>query len=194
MPTDQSLAASYFDGIFAGDDDPWSLASSPYEDAKFARTIAAVSDRRYASALEIGCAQGVLTQRLAPLCTDLLAIDIAAKAIDYARARCRDLPHVRFERVAFPAESPAIAVPDLVVLSEVVYYWSDQDIVAAAAWLQTHIVSGGSLLLAHWIGETDYPQTGDEAVRKLADALGDAVIVEGEERTERYRLDLWTRR
>ena len=66
--TDRSLDAHYFEGIFAGDDDPWSLASSAYEAAKFAHTIGVLDDRRYASALEIGCAHGVLTERLAPLC------------------------------------------------------------------------------------------------------------------------------
>lgn len=194
MPNNQSLGADYFDGIFAQDDDPWSLASSAYEDAKFTRTVGVLADRRYASALEVGCAHGVLTQRLASLCTDLLAIDIAATALDRARARCRDLPQVRFQRIGFPVERPAIEIADLVVLSEVVYYWSDDDIAAAADWLRSHVAVAGRVLLVHWIGDTDYPQTGDGAVSKLSAALGDAVAVEQAERTDRYRLDLWTRR
>jgi SAM-dependent methyltransferase len=194
MSNDHSLDAGYFDGIFAQDDDPWSLASSPYEAAKFARTIAVLADRRYASALEVGCAQGVLTRRLAPLCDDLLAIDIAAKAIDYARIRCRDLPMVRFQRIAFPAEAPPVTAPDLIVLSEVVYYWSNADIGAAAQWLRSRVAIGGRIVLVHWTGETDYPQTGDGAVAKLFDALDGTVEVEREERSDRYRLDLWARR
>uniref|UniRef100_UPI0035C95DF7 SAM-dependent methyltransferase n=1 Tax=uncultured Sphingomonas sp. TaxID=158754 RepID=UPI0035C95DF7 len=194
MFTDQSLTADYFDGIFAEDDDPWSLASSSYETEKFACTIAVLADRRYASALEIGCAHGVLTQRLAPLCTDLLAIDIAAKAIEQAERRCRDLPQVRFQRVAFPGEAPDVTAPDLVLLSEVAYYWSDSDLTAAAEWLRAHVAVGGRILLVHWTGETDYPQTGDAAVTKLSAALGDLIVVERAERTECYRLDLWTRR
>ncbi|MEG3175580.1 SAM-dependent methyltransferase [Sphingomonas sp. RB3P16] len=194
MPADQSLPAAYFDGIFAQDDDPWSLASSAYEAAKFDHTIAVLADRRYASALEVGCAHGVLTQRVAPLCDALLAIDIAAKAVDQARARCRDLPQVRVERVAFPGETPDSAATDLVLMSEVVYYWNDRDIVAAAAWVRAHVTSGGRILLVHYTGETDYPQTGDQAVAKLAAALGDTVCVELAERRDRYRLDLWARR
>ena len=164
MTADTSLPADYFDGIFAQDDDPWSLASSAYEAAKFDRTIAVLADRHYATALEVGCAHGVLTQRLAPLCDDLLAIDIAAKAVDQARARCHDLPQVRFARVAFPGETPETNAVDLVLLSEVVYYWSDADINAAADWLRAHVTGGGRVLLVHYTGDTDYPQTGDDAV------------------------------
>lgn len=191
--TGASLTADYFDGIFAADDDPWSLANSPYEASKFARTIAVLDDRRYAAALEIGCAHGVLTHRLAPLCDDLLAIDISAKAIGYARGRCEEFRQIRFERVAFPSESPAIEFCDLVLLSEVVYYWSDTDVIAAGTWLKTHVAAGGRILLVHWIGETDYPQTGDAAVDKMSAALGDTIRVELAERTSAYRLDMWTR-
>ncbi len=194
MTADRSLDAGYFDGIFAGDDDPWSLASSDYEAAKFAHTIAVLDDRRYASALEIGCAHGVLTRRLASLCADLVAIDIAAAAIDAAMVRCRDLPQVRFQRAAFPREAPDVGPLDLAVLSEVAYYWSDADLAIAAAWLRAQVTAGGRILLVHFTGETDYPQTGDGATVKLRAALGDGVAIERAERADRYRLDLWTRR
>lgn len=191
--TARSLDAEYFEGIFAGDDDPWSLASSDYEAAKFAHTIGVLDDRLYAHALEIGCAHGVLTQRVGGLCDDLLSIDIAAGAIDLARARCRDLPQVRFRRMAFPGETPDVAALDLVLLSEVAYYWSDADLVRAGEWLRGRVKADGRMLLVHWTGDTDYPQTGDGATAKLRDALGDAVVVERAERAEGYRLDLWTR-
>lgn len=194
LSANHSLAADYFDGIFAGDDDPWSLASSEYEAAKFIHTIAVLDDRRYASALEIGCAHGVLTQKLAALCTDLLAVDIAAAALEAARKRCAALPQVRFERMAFPRETPFAAALNLVVLSEVAYYWGDEDLAAAGQWLTTQVARDGRILLVHFTGETDYPQTADGATSKLRDALGDAVCVTQAERADRYRLDLWTRR
>lgn len=194
MPADESLPADYFDGIFAQDDDPWSLASSAYEAAKFDHTMAVLADRAYATALEVGCAHGVLTERLAPLCANLLAIDIAAKAIDQARARCRALPQVRFARMAFPGQTPDMDGLDLALLSEVVYYWNDADIGSAADWLRLRLKAGARILLVHYTGETDYPQTGDQAVAKLYAALDDGVAVERAERRERYRLDLWVRR
>lgn len=189
--THASLDAAYFDGVFAGDDDPWNLAGSAYEAAKFAHTAAVLGDRRYAHALEIGCAHGVLTRHLAPLCADLLSIDISARAIDLARARCHDLPQVRFALADFPRHPPTASGLDLAILSEVAYYWSDADLGRAGDWLRAHGAAGSRLLLVHWTGETDYPQTGDAATEKLGAALGPAIVVERAERTADYRLDLW---
>jgi SAM-dependent methyltransferase len=189
-----SLDADYFDDIFRSDDDPWGLASSAYEDAKFARTIAALDDRRYARAFEVGCAHGVLSARLAPLCDALLAIDISAAAIAKARNRLAACPQVALERMAFPREVPSSPGYDLIVLSEVVYYWSDADIARAATWIAQGLAERGRIILVHWIGETDYPQTGDDAVAKLWAPLADSFAVETAARTDQYRLDLWTQR
>jgi SAM-dependent methyltransferase len=192
MRPDHSLDARYFDDVFTGDDDPWSLASSPYEAAKFDATIAAIDDRRYCSALEIGCAHGVLTARLAPLCDTLTSIDISLRAVELARSRCAALSNVTIARCSFPAETPDGAF-DLVVLSEVVYYWDDADIERAAAAIRASATPDCRIILVHWTGDTDYPQTGDAAVTKLRDRLG-GVAVERAERKDAYRLDLWSLR
>jgi len=192
MRPDHSLDARYFDDVFTGDDDPWSLASSPYEAAKFDATIAAIDNRRYRSALEIGCAHGVLTARLAPLCDTLTSIDISLRAVQLARSRCAALPNVTITRCSFPAETPDGAF-DLVMLSEVVYYWNDADIERAAAAIRASATPDCRIMLVHWTGDTDYPQTGDAAVTKLRDRLG-GLAVERAERTDAYRLDLWSLR
>lgn len=193
MRPETSLDAAYFEGIFAGDDDPWHLASSGYEAAKFDATIAAIADRRYRRAIEVGCAQGILTERLAPLCEDLLAVDISATALARARERCRDLPSVRFARRTVPREV-APGPFDLILLSEVVYYWDNRDLRLAADWLHASALPGGRLLLVHWTGETDYPQSGDDAVAALRAGLGAAIDIKRADRTADYRLDLWRRR
>ena len=194
MTADESLSETYFDGIFEGTDDAWNLASSPYERAKFDHTIAVLDDRRYDRAFEVGCAHGVLTEQLSGLCRHLLSIDISAAAIEQARRRLAGKDDVTFAKMAFPRDAPHAESFDLVVLSEVVYYWSDGDIARAADWLRDAIRPQGRLMLVHWTGETDYPQTGDEAVAKLRAALGDGVVVETAERRESYRLDLWAGR
>ncbi len=189
MRPDHSLDARYFDDIFASTDDPWSLASSGYEAAKFETSIAAIDDRRYAACLEIGCAHGVFTQRLAQLCDTVTAVDISQRAVDLARVRNAASSNVLVERLAFPADVPAGRF-DLIALSEVVYYWSDDDIARAAEAIRHVAAPGCRLLLVHWTGETDYPQTGDAAVTKLDAALGSA-IVERADRHAEFRLDLW---
>nr|WP_199860525.1 SAM-dependent methyltransferase [Sphingomonas sp. CFBP 8760] len=172
--------------------DPWGFETSPYEQAKYAETLAALPAARYADALEVGCANGVLTALLAPRCDRLLAVDPSPTALAAARARCRDLPQVRLEERSLPAQTPAGPF-DLILLSEVIYYWDGDDLARMAAYLRDALRSGGDLLLVHWTGDTDYPKSGDDAVTELRDLLGDAVIERRGDRHDRYRLDLWRR-
>ncbi|KPH66708.1 MULTISPECIES: SAM-dependent methyltransferase [Novosphingobium] len=188
-----SLGRDYFESMFQGDEDPWGLESSPYEQAKYNHTLSALAGRVYAQGLEVGCAKGVLTSRLAMQCGSLLAIDVSGTALIAASARCAPYGHVAFAEMAFPHQAPVHAF-DLVVLSEVVYYWEDRDIRRSAEWIRLHLEIGGDLLLVHWTGETDYPQSGDDAVAKLQDALPAAMDVIAAERCPNYRLDLWRRR
>ncbi|MDO6415099.1 SAM-dependent methyltransferase [Sphingomonas sp. BIUV-7] len=193
MRHENSLDADYFEGIFAADEDPWGLDSESYEAAKFDDSIAAITDRRYERGFEIGCAQGALTRRLAPLCGALLAIDVSTTALDRARKRCADQPNVTFEQMAYPREQPSAARFDLMILSEVAYYWDAGDLGRAADQIAGALAPGGRILLVHWTGETDYPQTGDGAVEALWDRLHPILRVERADRREKYRLDLWRR-
>jgi SAM-dependent methyltransferase len=194
MRSRNSLPPDYFERMFAGTPDPWGFETSPYEQAKYAHSIAALGGRHYRHAFEIGCANGVLTQKLAPHCDDLLAVDVSETALASARVRCRDLPEVRFARMSFPGEVPTESSFDLIALSEVAYYWDDTDLALAAANVLAMLAPGGDLLLVHWIGETDYPQSGDEAVEGLHDAMVGALEMKLSERRPEYRLDLWCRR
>jgi SAM-dependent methyltransferase len=47
--------------------------------------------------LELGPGQGRWSQYLAPLCDELVLVDVAAFALDAARRRVGDAPHVRYE-------------------------------------------------------------------------------------------------
>lgn len=190
----ESLPPSYFEGIFAGDVDPWNLASSPYEASKHTATIAALGGRRYRHALEIGCAGGVLTRKLAPWCDALLAIDVSPSALLQARRRCGDVATVTFEEHDFPKPSNDQRRFDLIVVSEVAYYWSASDLAAAARRFREVLQPGGDLILVHWTGATDYPQTGDAATEALRSALADVTTVITAQTTPFYRLDLWRRR
>lgn len=192
--TGTSLKADYFDDIFASDEDPWDLASSEYEVAKFAHTHDVLADRRYQQALEVGCAHGVLTGWLAPMCDSLLAIDISTKALAKARERVGDRPGVTLAQMAFPQETPNVEAFDLVVLSEVAYYWGLVDLDRASEWLRDHVTSGGRIILVHYTGETDYPHSGDDAVETLWSEMGPNFDIELTERRDKYRLDLWKRR
>ncbi|WP_260929219.1 nodulation S family protein [Novosphingobium sp. 9] len=185
-----SLPSEYFENMFRGTLDPWNLETSPYEQRKFARSVEVLGARTYDHVFEIGCAKGVLTSRLAPQATSLFAIDVSGTALRAARERCADLGHVGFANMRFPAQAPHGKF-DLVVLSEVAYYWNDRDLGEAAEWLERHLIAGGDVLLVHWTGKTDYPQSGDGAVDKLKAHLGETISVCIAEHGADYRLDLW---
>jgi SAM-dependent methyltransferase len=187
-----SIGADYFERLYRADADPWGFATSAYEQAKYDATLAALRNERSRRALEVGCAIGVLTVRLATVCDQLLAVDISETALEAARTRCQALAHVDLQRMTLPAESPQGPF-DLIVLSEVAYYWDDRDLARMGDVLRRKVVLNGRVLLVHWTGETDYPQTADGAVDRLARAAGSDFSVAVADRTGDYRLDLWRR-
>ena len=185
--TARSLEPGYFDGLYAANPDPWRMETSPYEAAKYRATLAALPRPRYAHAVEIGCAVGVLTERLAARCEDLLGLDVAKAALDRAAARCWGLP-VRFELSELPDRAPAGRF-DLIMLSEVIYYFDAAGVVQLAERVAEMAAPDADIMLVHWLGETpDYPLSGDEAVAAF-EAAGSWQVMR-RERTAQYRLDL----
>jgi SAM-dependent methyltransferase len=192
MRRDRSIEPDWFEDLYREQGDPWAFETSPYERAKYDHTLASLPGDRFGSVLEIGCANGVLTERLAPRCDRLLAVDVSSTALAAANRRCAGLPQVVFEQRRLTAEAPPGPF-DLVLLSEVAYYWDSADLARLADWLIPAVPSGGHMLLVHWTGDTDYPKSGDEAVGELRHRLGGAVTVVHHERRDQYRLDLWHR-
>ncbi len=188
------LPQSYFDGLYRDDPDPWKFATSPYESAKYARTLATLTRPAYTRALEVGCSIGVFTRSLACRCASVLAVDIAPLALEQARGRCADLPHVRFEHADLTRAVPPGPF-DLVTLSEVAYYWSRPVMIATLGAVIGGLAPGGELLLVHWTPMVPgYLQTGDEVhegVSGLAEARGLARASGVREKS--YRIDLFRR-
>lgn len=185
----KSIPARYFDDLYAGGRDPWEFETSAYEQAKYNATLAALPASRYRRGLEIGCSIGVLTARLGGRCACLVAVDVSEKALDAARMRCRTLPNVAFKNMSVPAEWPA-GTFDLIVLSEVVYYFDAGDVSRLADRVRASLEPGGHVLLVHWIGTTDYPLSGDDAAEMLMRGLGRSARRIRQQRTHAYRLDV----
>lgn len=164
MSVSPTLPPSYFDAVYAANADPWGFETSAYEARKYAATLEALPQARYANAFEAGCSIGVLTHRLAERCDQLLSVDVSEAALDQARDRCQDQPHVTFERRVLPDEFPvAAALFDLVLVSEVGYYFSEADLGRFRAHCAEALAPGGTLLLVHWTAPVhDYPMTGDD--------------------------------
>jgi SAM-dependent methyltransferase len=187
-----TLGPAYFDRIYAANDDPWGFATSPYEREKYDTTLRCLPEERYERGLEVGCSIGVLTGRLAERCDALLALDVSEEALAQARRRNAGQLGVEFARMQVPAEMPS-GLFDLIVVSEVGYYWQRADLARAATGLAEHHRPGGTLLLVHWTEPVpDYPLTGDQ-VHDSWLARPEWERLHGE-RHAQYRIDVLRRR
>jgi cyclopropane fatty-acyl-phospholipid synthase-like methyltransferase len=188
----QTLLPEYFDALYTADPDPWKFAANPYERDKYALTLKAMPKPRYRYALEVGCSIGVLTRSLASRCDTLVAIDAAQTPLIEARRRCADLPGVRFEHMFVPEQWPSGDF-ELILLSEVVYYFSREDVGRLAARVADSVAKGGSVILVHWTGPTNYPLSGDEATALFVERIGPGYLVERADRYAEFRLDVLSR-
>ncbi|MEJ8646652.1 SAM-dependent methyltransferase [Streptomyces sp. MS1.AVA.3] len=144
-----STPPAYFDALYAGATDPWDLAGRWYEQRKYALTVASLPRRRYRAAFEPGCSVGVLTARLADRCDHLLATDRVPSAVATAAERTRGLPHVEVRRLTIPDEWPD-GTFDLVVLSEILYYFDDSALDDVLTRTLDSLEPGGTLVAVHW--------------------------------------------
>lgn len=183
------LDREYFENLYATSPDPWDFETSAYERHKYERTLNVLAGRRYQRALEVGASIGVFTTMLAPLCDELIAVDVSEKAVAAAKERLKDFSHVRVERRTLPEETPEGPF-DLVVASEVLYYMPEADVLEALRRFEEVLAPGGALLAVHWRKETKtYPLQGDEVHELLLEhthLTNTNTIVEPE-----YRLDLF---
>ena len=189
----ESIPADYFAEMYKGDTDPWRFATSDYERGKYAATIASLPRERYASALEIGCSIGVLTHEIAGRCDALLALEPASAALDAARERNRDHAHVTFRQGIVPADYPPGPF-DLVLLSEVAYYLAAPDLERLTDQVGASLQPGGTIVLVHWLGVTDYPLSGEEAADLFCSRASAFADILAQSRTADYRIDVLQRR
>ena len=190
-----SLGSRYFDDVYRANPDPWGFATSPYEAAKYAATLAALPRPHYPTAFEAGCSIGVLTAQLASRCGQLLSADISERALAAARERCVGLENVRFEQRTLPSEFPGGSF-DLILVSEVGYYLAMPDLLAFRERAIRGLAPAGHLLLVHWTPLVhDYPLTGHEVHKTfLASAApGGPIKHLAGRQEEKYRLDLFER-
>ncbi len=186
-----TLKPDYFDGVYAANADPWGFETSEYERGKYADTLRSLPRPRYENAFEIGCSLGVLTSQLAPRCGRLLAVDGSETPLVRARQLCDSLKNVQIERMQVPDQFPD-ATFDLILVSEVGYYWSPDDFAQAQQAILEHLEPGGHLMLVHWTPPVhDYPLTGDE-VHDAFLKLPGLKLLSGH-REDTYRLDVLER-
>jgi predicted TPR repeat methyltransferase len=183
------LGREYFEELYAHSDDPWNFETSEYERKKYERTLEALGGRRFRRALEAGASIGVFTEMLADRCDELLAVDVSERAVAEARRRLSGREHVRVERRTLPEEMSQGPF-DLIVASEVLYYFTREEMLAVLGSFERELAPDGALLAVHWRRETrTYPLQGDEVHELLTEntRLQNTMTIAEQD----YRLDLF---
>lgn len=162
-----STEHQYFHDMYRADPDPWHFSTSEYERRKYALTIAALPRSRYHSAFEPGCSIGVLSDLLAHRCDRLLSTDIVPSALEQAASRLRAKKNVTIGRYAIPDQWPEGSF-DLVVLSEVAYYFDSLTLDRVVQSVLGSLIVGGHLVGVHWSGDTDYPLTAEQVHHQIS--------------------------
>jgi LmbE family N-acetylglucosaminyl deacetylase/2-polyprenyl-3-methyl-5-hydroxy-6-metoxy-1,4-benzoquinol methylase len=168
-------SAEFFEAMYrsAPDGDPWSFRTDATEQARYDHLAAIVGARGVRRCLEPGCATGELTLRLAQRCEQVLALDVASTAVDVARSRVGDVAHVELRRGSVPDDlGPGDTDLDLIVLSEVAYYFDPAGVAALVADLHDRCSPDARWLLCHWTGTSvDHRLGGQQAHELLGDEL-----------------------
>lgn len=160
------ISRAHFDDLYERHDDPWGFESRWYEARKRAIVLASLPLKKFRFALELGCSTGLLTEALADRCYNVLGIDIAESAVDRARERIPS--NARVEQRDMATDFPA-GDYDLVVLSEVGYYFSSEVLDALLGEIEGSLSPDGVLVACHWRHPVEgYLLSGDEVHSRLA--------------------------
>lgn len=143
-----------FEPMYQQSADPWGFTSSPYELAKYEATIQALGAAEYRRCFEPACSIGALTERLAARAATVVACDASHTAVETARLRLAGLgSRVELVDAVIPEWWPSGSF-DLIVLSELGYYWD------LAGWrdvvrrCRSSLQAAGEVIAVHWLGSS----------------------------------------
>jgi SAM-dependent methyltransferase len=191
MTVSDRQSGAFFEAQYVASEDPWQFASSTYELNRYDATLKALSRARYRRAFEPGCSVGVLTAALARRVDHLIACDISGTAVAYATQRCREFTHVEFYQ-GDARMGPPEGTFDLIVFSELGYYFSAERLQGIVRQMAARLEPGGEFLAVHWLGTSaDHLLHGDEVHAALAQAFPGERL--GSSRHAGFRIDSWCR-
>jgi len=187
---------AHFEALYAADEDPWSVRAAWYERRKRTVLLASLGKERYRQVFEPGCGNGEMSAALAARCERLLACDGAASAVAAARRRLQDVAPdvapeaVRIEQRSLPAQWPGERGYDLVLISELAYYFDAAALEDLLVRAHAMLDAGGELALCHYLHDFD------DRVSATAQAHAVAGRLPGMRRTvhhldQDFLLEIW---
>ncbi|RUU14291.1 methyltransferase domain-containing protein [Mesorhizobium sp. USDA-HM6] len=150
-------------------DDPWLLDANPFERERHTQMLRlALSQGSITNALEVGCAAGAFTEKLAPHCQRLTVIDVVPRAIARTRQRLTEQSHITWI-VSDVQQFSTDELFDLIVVAEVLYYLEDiAEMRAAIRNLARMLAPGGHLVFGSAL---------DAACRRWGHAAGAETVM-----------------
>jgi LmbE family N-acetylglucosaminyl deacetylase len=132
----------HFANLYANGGDPWHVRSSTYERNKRAAAVELLATRRYTRMLEAGCGEGHLTAAIlhAGIAREALAFDRDPTIVTRAGAMGWG-NGATFVEGAMPHAIPDGRF-DLLVLSEVLYFLREPDLVRLGTALKERLMAG----------------------------------------------------
>lgn len=163
--------SAYFAEIYANNDDPWQYEKRWYEVRKRAICLAMLPYAHFGNAIELGCSNGVFSKALAQRCDKLICMDGQAEAVKLATQRLQDASHVKVIQGLIPQDLPSQQF-DLIVVSEILYYLTAEQLQRVIDWLNTALTNNGVILACHWRYPIDgFNLTGDSVHQALQQQL-----------------------
>ena len=150
----------YLNKFYEGKEDPFNFAS-PYEIGKYEHTLRLLEGKTFRRALEVGAAEGIFTEMLAPVCEELIGIEVADIAVERALQRLSHLPQVKFLQAALPNDMPD-GTFDLIIVSDVLYYFPKDVLTDLLRAFERSLEPGGMIFSLHYRGRIGAPILGDE--------------------------------
>jgi peptidoglycan/xylan/chitin deacetylase (PgdA/CDA1 family) len=181
--------------------DPWRYKDNAYEAVKYQQTLSLLPRHRVAKAMELGCAEGLFSMRLAARVDQLIAADISPTAAARARARCADQPNVDVQVIDLLKDQLPSGL-DLLVCSETLYFLPRERLADIAHRFAAALQPGGILLMANALTiADDRDRTGFDwgwesyGAKTISDAFSahDDFALETEFRTPLYRIHRYRR-
>ena len=143
-----------FEELYSKSEDPWGYDHRWYEARKKQICLALLTRPHYINLLEIGCSNGHLSEHLAQRADRVLSIDASENAIQLASKRLHGYKHVKVEQRRIPNAYPSGHF-DLIVMSEVAYYLTSQELHQLIHHLTHSLTPHGEILCCHWRQEIE---------------------------------------
>lgn len=144
----------HFEQLYQVTADPWGVKTKWYERRKRQLLLAVLPHENYRHGFEPGCGNGETTLALLARCQRLTAADFSESAIQLCNAQIKnkDRHRLHLQKLHIPQEWPTVPPGgfDLLVVSELAYYLSDEELQQFSQRCLSSLASGGHLLMCHW--------------------------------------------